>query len=435
MSPELAAIIQQSLDRIEAELSSPLTPGDLSRTAGFSLYHYCRVFKAAVGMSVGGYITRRRLEHALYHMGLGQEKTEAALAFGFDSYAGFYKAFRREFGASPTEHLKHHQAARPVRINLMERGNIMERKQIENILERWDLAGATVEAVCYANTGHVSNNSFLIDGKYYLKCSESYGSLKRQAELLHMLQPLGLAAAVIPTREGGDVAQLDSWECLLTEKLPGEPFRAMDALITPQLAAPVGEGLARLHEALLTVDPVLCTEENLLDTLRHWAIPKVQEAGTTDGGWLDDWFQRFSKAYPALPAQIIHRDPNPDNLMIQEGQVAGFIDFDLSRIAPRIFDLAYAATGILSVAYPRVAEAQRQNFFALAQAIWQGYHALSPLSQEEWDALPDMVIALQLICVAAFSGTDTHAQLAEVNQQMLRMMLANEPLLRKAAQP
>lgn len=430
MSPEVAAIIQHSLDTIENHLSDAITPEQLSREAGFSLYHYCRVFKAAVGMSVMRYITRRRLLHAMYRMAQGQEKTEAALRFGFDSYAGFYKAFRREFGTSPTEHLRNHQAARPARLNLKERGNIMERKAIENILSQWNLTGAAIEAVCYPNTGHVSDHAYLIGGKYYLKCSESYGSLARQAELLGMLHPEGLAAAVVPTVNGSLIAEDGPWQCLLTEKLPGQPLNAAEALARPELGRAVGEGLARLHEALLHVDPVLCTEENLLDTLRGWAIPKVEEA--LPDLRLDGWLERFAQLYPALPVQIIHRDPNPDNLMIAEGRVTGFLDFDLSRIAPRIFDLAYAATGILSVVFERVEEAQREGFFPLARAIWQGYHARSPLTEEEWQALPDMVIALQLICVAAFAGSDAHARLSQVNQQMLRMMLEKEELLRAA---
>ena len=302
---------------------------------------------------------------------------------------------------------------------------------IENVLHHWNLTGASIEAVCYPNTGHVGDHAFLIDGKYYLKCSESYGNLARQAELLGTLHPEGLAAAVIPTKNGELVAESGTWQCLLTEKLSGQPFRAVDALLNPEEGRMLGEGLAKLHEVLLHVDPVLCTEENLLDTLRGWAIPNARKAMPLDDLWLKDYLERFAARYPALPVQIIHRDPNPDNLMIENGRVTGFVDFDLSRIAPRIFDLAYAATGILSVAFTRVEPAQRLEFFPLARAIWHGYHACSPLTTEEWQALPDMVIALQLICVAAFSGTDTHAQLAQINCQMLEMMLENENLLRK----
>lgn len=430
MSPEIAEIIQQSLDWIEDHLQEAITPEALSRSAGFSLYHYCRVFKAAVGMSVMRHITRRRLLYAVHRMSQGFEMTETALAYGFDSYAGFYKAFRREFGTSPTEHLKTHQAACPVRINLKERGNIMERKDIECILSRWGLEGATIEAVCYPNTGNVSNNNYLINGTYYLKCSESHGSLARQAALMKQLHPLRLSAPVIPAADGQPIAQLGQWQCLLTERLEGEPLRAADALRNPDAGKAVGDGLARLHEALLTVDPLLCSEENMLDTLRGWAIPKVKEILGNGADWLDGWMERFAELYPALPVQIIHRDPNPDNLVIAGEQVVGFLDFDLSRIAPRIFDLAYAATGVLSVAYQRVMPEERTGFFDFARAIWLGYHQHSPLSREEMAALPDMVIALQLICVAAFAGTDTHQQLAETNCRMLEMILADETLLR-----
>jgi Ser/Thr protein kinase RdoA (MazF antagonist) len=63
--------------------------------------------------------------------------------------------------------------------------------------------------------------------------------------------------------------------------------------------------------------------------------------------------------------------------------------------------------------------------------VWRGYHACSPLTAEELAALPDMVIAIQLICVAAFAGSDAYAHLADVNRQMLEMILENEAQLRK----
>ena len=41
-----------------------------------------------------------------------------------------------------------------------------------------------------------------------------------------------------------------------------------------------------------------------------------------------------------------------------------------------------------------------------------------------------MVIAIELICVAAFAGTEKYAQLAQVNQEMLCMVLKNEARMR-----
>lgn len=431
MSPEIAAIIQEGLDWIENHLEETITPEMLSRSAGFSLYHYCRIFRAATGRSVMAYVTGRRLLHALHRISEGDSMTDAAMAFGFDSYAGFFKAFRRVFGTSPTEHLKNHQAARPARVNLQERGTIMERKQIEAVLGSWGLTGAAVESVCYPNTGNLSATTVLVDGRYELKGSRSPGCLARQAQLLRALHEEGLAAAVIPAQSGGDVVYAGEWEYLLTDRQAGEPLRAEMLMHRPEVGAAVGEGLARLHQALLGMDPLLCREENLTDTLRHWAVPKVKETLPELSGWLDSWLEDFCGLLPALPVQIIHRDPNPDNLRIGDGRITGFADFDLSCIAPRIFDAAYAVTGILSTVFSRMDAAQRQAFFPLARAVWQGYHARSPLTAEELAALPDMVIAIQLICVAAFAGSDAYAHLADVNRQMLEWILANGDQLRR----
>ena len=103
-------ILQESLDYIEANLTAELTASELAKMAGFSLYHYYRLFQSAVDMPVIQYITRRRLLHAIYAMSTGQSKTDAALTYGFDTYAGFYRAFQREFGYTPADFLSRYPA-------------------------------------------------------------------------------------------------------------------------------------------------------------------------------------------------------------------------------------------------------------------------------------------------------------------------------------
>lgn len=431
MSPEIEGILQQTLDRIEENLQNQIVPEDLSRAAGFSHYHFCRVFKAAMGVSLMRYITGRRLIHGLYHMWLGREKTEAALMFGFDSYAGFYKAFRRMFGASPTAHLRTHRAAAPARVNLKERGEMMEMELVKQALACWGLENAPVEAVCYPNTGRLSENAFLVDDRFVLKCSRSPGSVQGQAKLQRTLNAHGLAAAVLPTHTGADYARVGEWDCLLMERLGGKPMDGAQLLAQPEGGAALGEGLAQLHGALRECDPLLCSEEKIMDTLQYWAAPLLRQNAAVDQVWLENWLAHAQEAFADLPVQIIHRDPNPDNVLMAQGKVTGFLDFELSRIAPRIFDLAYAATGILSVAFARAGQDAGSRFAALAKAVWQGYHARSPLTEAERRALPDMVIAIQLICIAAFTGSDTYAALAQTNKQMLECILSAEAQLRQ----
>ena len=95
--------VQRSLDYIEENIQAEITATELADQAGFSLFHYYRLFQQATGLTVMQYILRRRLLHGVYAMKQGATKTDAALRFGFDTYAGFYKAFCREFGSTPSD--------------------------------------------------------------------------------------------------------------------------------------------------------------------------------------------------------------------------------------------------------------------------------------------------------------------------------------------
>ena len=61
-------IIQRSLDYIEDDLQAEITAAELADMAGFSLFHYYRLFQRATGLPVMQYILRRRLLHGVYAM-------------------------------------------------------------------------------------------------------------------------------------------------------------------------------------------------------------------------------------------------------------------------------------------------------------------------------------------------------------------------------
>jgi AraC-like DNA-binding protein len=113
------AVMQESIDYMEDNLTAEIAPAELAARAGFSLYHYYRLFQNALGMPLGQYLTRRRLLHGAFAMAQGKSGIDAALAFGFDTYAGFYRAFRREFGCTVSEFLEAGRGKEPRRINLL----------------------------------------------------------------------------------------------------------------------------------------------------------------------------------------------------------------------------------------------------------------------------------------------------------------------------
>ena len=91
---------------ISSHLFEPISAKELSENCGYSLYHFCRVFKAFHGFSVGVYIRKLKLNTAAEDLAAGKNVLETAVKFGYDTHAGFTKAFEKEFGISPNLYKK-----------------------------------------------------------------------------------------------------------------------------------------------------------------------------------------------------------------------------------------------------------------------------------------------------------------------------------------
>jgi AraC family transcriptional regulator len=102
---EYAARVHSVMDYIDNHLADPLTLEELSRVAGFSKYHFHRIFASQTGETLFGFIQRLRLEKAalLLASDPGVSVTEAALEAGFGGSSSFARGFRQRFGVTPTE--------------------------------------------------------------------------------------------------------------------------------------------------------------------------------------------------------------------------------------------------------------------------------------------------------------------------------------------
>lgn len=87
---------------IDAHLQEPLSVQRLADAAGYSKSHFLRLFKAKTGMTCMNYVWKRRLLAAANDISCGDSIINAAIGYGWNSQSAFTKAFKREFGYSPS---------------------------------------------------------------------------------------------------------------------------------------------------------------------------------------------------------------------------------------------------------------------------------------------------------------------------------------------
>jgi len=97
--------IQKSIEFIENHIKEDITVVEIASHAGYSLYHFCRVFSLCKGVSVMEYVRDRRLSLAATELFNGRKIIDIALDYGFETPSGFAKAFRKACGYSPTQYM------------------------------------------------------------------------------------------------------------------------------------------------------------------------------------------------------------------------------------------------------------------------------------------------------------------------------------------
>ncbi|MBL4937793.1 AraC family transcriptional regulator [Clostridium sp. YIM B02515] len=100
--------IHKVQDYIENHIDQRLSIEELSDAAGFSKYHFSRIFQSIVHESLRYYVNRIRMERSLFLLAHRQDKniTDIAYELGFTDSAIFSRAFKNSFGIGPREYRK-----------------------------------------------------------------------------------------------------------------------------------------------------------------------------------------------------------------------------------------------------------------------------------------------------------------------------------------
>jgi AraC family transcriptional regulator len=95
--------LRRVLDAMHAGLAEPFGLARLAALAGFSVFHFSRVFKQATGMAPSRYFVRLRMDEARRLLSeTGQSVLDIGMAVGYASPSHFAQVFRESTGTAPS---------------------------------------------------------------------------------------------------------------------------------------------------------------------------------------------------------------------------------------------------------------------------------------------------------------------------------------------
>ena len=90
------------MEHLNAHLHEDLSIDQIAEQFYLSKFHMMRLFRAETGQSIYSYLTHRRLSKARELIVGGMSATDAAFRCGFGSYSAFTRAYKKQFGSTPT---------------------------------------------------------------------------------------------------------------------------------------------------------------------------------------------------------------------------------------------------------------------------------------------------------------------------------------------
>ena len=97
--------IKHALEYIEENLKTDFSLADVAKAAGYSEYHFLRVFKQVTHLTPADYIRKRRLSEIAREADKNNRPiSDIAFAYGFNSKENFTRAFKTEHNCLPTEY-------------------------------------------------------------------------------------------------------------------------------------------------------------------------------------------------------------------------------------------------------------------------------------------------------------------------------------------
>ncbi len=284
--------------------------------------------------------------------------------------------------------------------------------ELDQILSNWNITDETVK--------QIYSTAWQVGDKYVLKTGSDLNSLKNNLTLIKALAEQNIPVAeIMKTKDGTDYVVIDKDYYFLSKKINGEHITDIYNPKFKETAFTFGEVLGRLHKAFLNCqERISCHENSFFEEITGWVREtfKDKKISLIPAEILEEIIISLEVIYPKLPRQLIHRDIHPGNLLFGNRILTGYIDFDLSRIDIRIFDLCYMALGLL---IGNTSDSEKSGkWFEILHNMAAGYQTVIPLTDDEKKAVPVIMVSIELLFTAYFTN-ENKPELAENAADML----------------
>lgn len=251
-------------------------------------------------------------------------------------------------------------------------------------------------------------------GSFYLK-ETSPKSVDRDLDLLEYLATASLPVPRhVATAAGRRYAIHEGKAFWLSRELPGHHLA--------QFRGPTGlEQVWRLAMRLGELHRVLARAPNsqrfpvFRDSAEQLLTAALARGSPFDVDRLQKLLGRVESVV-ALPAQLIHRDFHRGNVLFMGEAVSGYLDFDLVHQGPRLFDVCYCASGVLSESFRE--PGYSDYWLTVVETIFRSYGRSEGLSTQQRSLAWSMLITIELMFMNGCMDTQA-VDAALMNQSML----------------
>jgi Ser/Thr protein kinase RdoA (MazF antagonist) len=198
------------------------------------------------------------------------------------------------------------------------------------------------------------------------------------------------------------------------------------------IAYNTGRIVAELHTAFIACEQKITFWNNsLLDEMNGWIYECLK---ANQYRYITKWdfetsLNKLKGCYNELPRQLIHRDMHYGNIIFNNGEFSGYIDFDLSQKNVRIFDICYFLIGLLID--HEESNSDVEKWYSIVSRFIAGYESKNPLTKLEKDNISCLMSNIELLFVAYFINIEDEVLAANASN-LYYFIIRNEKRIRSA---